>query len=379
MSPVKSFLLHFMKRLPKKNLILFESHSDFSDNSRALFEYMLTLHLNDHYRMIWLVEHPEQFTNKHIKNTRFIALIPKTFRERLHYYYYFYTAKYAFFSHRTPVVKPGHGEIFVNLWHGSGPKKTKGIDFTLHFDYVHCSSEFFKTARIKNFNIKPEQILPLGYPRCDLLFHNEHVIKDLYHQDYQKIILWMPTFRFTKSGVSEFSHVNANSNPLPLNFDANALRTLDTFLMNSNVLLILKIHPMTTLAQDFDYDLCNIKVLTNEILQEHDLHLYSVLAESDALITDISSVYVDYLLLNRPIGFTVDDLGDYTSGYIIDDPTSIMPGAFIKEQTDFIHFIQDVINGTDLYYEERIKINDVLNQYHEYGFSKRILEQYRLL
>ena len=53
-----------------------------------------------------------------------------------------------------------------------------------------------------------------------------------------------------------------------------------------------------------------------------------MLGSSDALITDYSSVYFDYLLLDKPIGFTVDDMELYIKdrGFIFNNPEEYMPG-----------------------------------------------------
>ena len=38
-----------------KKIIIFESASDFSDNTRALFDYMIDKKLNKKYKMVWFV------------------------------------------------------------------------------------------------------------------------------------------------------------------------------------------------------------------------------------------------------------------------------------------------------------------------------------
>ncbi len=73
-------------------------------------------------------------------------------------------------------------------------------------------------------------------------------------------------------------------------------------------------------------DKTNILILTNHDLDEKHAFLYSLLKETDALITDLSSIHVDYILIDRLIGFTIDDLGSYKTGYIFEDPIRFMPG-----------------------------------------------------
>ena len=50
----------------------------------------------------------------------------------------------------------------------------------------------------------------------------------------------------------------------------------------------------------------NIVILSNEQLYHMDIQTNEILMHADALISDYSSVAVDYLLLDRPIAFTLD-------------------------------------------------------------------------
>ena len=55
--------------------------------------------------------------------------------------------------------------------------------------------------------------------------------------------------------------------------------------------------------------------------------MYVLLRNADALITDYSSAYFDYMLLNRPIAFTVEDIEEYRKkrGFVFDNPFEYMP------------------------------------------------------
>ena len=142
-------------------------------------------------------------------------------------------------------------------------------------------------------------------------------------------------------------------------------------------MLIIKTHPMEDLTGIKLMNKSNILLMTNSDLDKKQVMLYSLLKESNALITDISSVYVDYLLLDRPIGFTVNDMDDYKSGYNVKDPLSLMPGKLINDFSDFLQFIIDVISGKDIYEEKRIEINALFNKYRD-GFSRRITEYFKI-
>ncbi len=46
--------------------------------------------------------------------------------------------------------------------------------------------------------------------------------------------------------------------------------------------------------------------------EKEGLQLYEFIHCADALVSDYSSVAIDYLLLDRPLGFTLDDYKEYT-------------------------------------------------------------------
>ena len=63
------------------------------------------------------------------------------------------------------------------------------------------------------------------------------------------------------------------------------------------------------------------------------------------LITDYSSVYVDYLLLDRPIVFSCPDLEKYKKdrGFVVEDPSLLMPGTLVRNQKELINSLRAFI------------------------------------
>ena len=72
--------------------------------------------------------------------------------------------------------------------------------------------------------------------------------------------------------------------------------------------------------------------------------LYQLIGNSDALISDISSVWVDYLALDRPIGFYIPDLDDLKSqrGLNVDNLEEILPGPRIDTPESAADFLRQV-------------------------------------
>ena len=77
--------------------------------------------------------------------------------------------------------------------------------------------------------------------------------------------------------------------------------------------------------------------MDTEALNYHMLTIYHIMDAFDVLVTDYSSVYVDFLLLNKPIIFSCPDIEVYKRdrGFIVDDPEMFMPGAKVKTQRNF--------------------------------------------
>ena len=141
------------------------------------------------------------------------------------------------------------------------------------------------------------------------------------------------------------------------------------------VKIVVKLHPMQDLdgynLTDFDHFI----LMSHAEFIKRKMDLYLFMVQCDALITDYSSIFFDFLLLDRPIGFTEDDMEDYgsTRGFAVKDPDSYKPGFRIKTKDDLIKFATDLVNDIDLYKADRSRVMDLSNDYRDGGFSKRLL------
>src|SRR5699024_12866428 len=75
------FLAKPFSLLPLNNSIIFASHSDFCDNSKALFDKVIENNINEKYKIYWLVEDIDKFRNKNIINVKFISITRDTILE----------------------------------------------------------------------------------------------------------------------------------------------------------------------------------------------------------------------------------------------------------------------------------------------------------
>ena len=96
---------------------------------------------------------------------------------------------------------------------------------------------------------------------------------------------------------------------------------------------------------------------------------------SDGLLSDYSSVAVDYLLLDRPLGYVLADYDMYKEkrGFVFENPYDYMPGYKISNYGDVLSFIEDVIEGNDRYAKERRELNKKINFYNDGKSCERVV------
>jgi CDP-glycerol glycerophosphotransferase (TagB/SpsB family) len=82
--------------------------------------------------------------------------------------------------------------------------------------------------------------------------------------------------------------------------------------------------------------------LTDADLVDAGVSLYALLGVSSGLVTDYSSVWVDYLLLDRPMAFLVPDRETYTRQLLPADVLDWAPGELVGADAPFAQFLADV-------------------------------------
>jgi len=135
--------------------------------------------------------------------------------------------------------------------------------------------------------------------------------------------------------------------------------TLSRFAERENVLFVIKPHP-------YEHEVARLsKIGTfNNIKIYYGSDPQWLLKKSDVLITDYSSVYMDYLLLDRPIIFFPYDYNDYVErlGRIQFDYMEFVPGSVVFEQRALYKELTDIIKGQDKYKELRNRWKNIVWQ-----------------
>lgn len=346
-----------------KSVIVFRSMPDFSDNARALAEYMVEKGYNKKYKIFFDVSKRKK---NEIRNGEITCISSRARygRFKLSSIHRLFTAGYLMSTHEMIIVKQEarESQLLVRLWHGCGYKDRSQQDGKVkNFDVALVPGKLFVKPKAYFWNVDEKCILPLGYPRYDWLRMKDPAAQVLLesfkkNQD-SKIVLWMPTFRIDKRGKCTESN---SITQFPLMDHNSKWKDLDRLCIESNIVLIVKLHPFQTEYEiPFDH-FSNIKKMDNQVFENTDIPMYKFVALTDALITDYSSIAIDYLIVNRPIAFALDDYEEYknTRGFVFEDPRVYMPGHHLYKFEDLKAFLLDIARGNDRYKGKREQVHN---------------------
>lgn len=383
-----SWKIKRLKKFPpalEKNRILFETNDDFTDNCRALFDYMSENNYNEKYELVWLVKDPEKYRKFMNKNVKFIQNFKKgSGIRRAEAYRYAITSSFIFYTQAFNWIGMSRkGQTFVNLWHGCGYKANKN-GRKVFFDYCLVPGDIFVETKKEFFGCSSKKLLAFGYPRYDMMLAGSDSAKKfkeklLEDSGSKKLLLWMPTYRHASSERLNEETLNNEFN-IPIVHNARKLLELNEFCKKNNVLLVIKKHYLQ-IPYDFgDNVLTNIVYLENKDLDKNGIQLYEFINCADALISDYSSVAIDFILLDRPIGFTLDDYDAYTEsrGWVFNNPLEYMPGEHIYNMGQFENFILDIKNGIDNYAQQR-KIVKEKTHNECANYCQRVLDYFGII
>lgn len=377
-----------------RNVIIFRSgpHSmdyvpgmDFADNARALFEYMLADGVNENYEIVWIVKDPDEYKHKYTsaKNVTFVSWdwASSEVKENADAYYIpLCTAKYIFFTDAYGFARNCRkDQIRVQLWHGCGFKTR--VNFSRcenRYEYNTVISDTYAKIHQEIYGLREDQVLVTGQPKGDWLFNPIANWKEvLYVPEAKKYVFWLPTFRSTNIDMLNQYEMTGDVG-LPAVSNVGQLNALNQLLAQNNTVLVIKLHPFQDTSNINVPKLSNIVLIENKQLYSNGMHINQLLGHADALISDYSSAAVDYLLLNRPVGFIIDDIDEYeqSRGFVFENVKDWMFGALITDYDALYMFVEEVCKGIDSTLSIREKIRKLVHKYVDDNSCKRIVDYF---
>lgn len=347
----------FIPKLKKRIIFSSEFNLTYKQNSKFLFEYFIS-----------------KYPDKEIKFVINDSILRKKLTETVGNYFiesqtltgmlYVLRAKtWVVSSLETPVggVLLSYGRYIYHLGHGA-PIKSIGLlekysNFkkkiylkliSYNFSYFFSTSELFCPAWSGFIGVKPSKVVIMGQARNDILHEPKQdlVKKHIKKNSTEKNILYAPTWRpFSETKLFPFKCID--------------LLQLSNFLEENKINIFLRLHP--NFEGSIPKDVSNISRITT-LFSSEVTEINDVLGAFDLLITDYSSIYIDYLVTHKPILFLPYDYDEYKSniGFTI-SYNKYTPGPKPKNQAQFESELNKLLFEDNYYKEERISVNRVLN------------------
>jgi len=388
---VRKIILFLNFIIPKDPYsIIFMSFPDFSDNSRALYEYISALPDSLNYKLTWLVY--DKRSLERLQSFGIQCFYIKSIKGVVRWM----RSKFIISSTGILSIK-SFRQFGINLWHGMPLKAMGFIDKSIQeldlkeskigyekTDLLISTSSIMRNALSACFNMNPRKIIITGQPRNDKLFspNSRNLLARFLQIDitpYKKIVLFVPTFR--EGFLSRVEGKTVEDNNF-LRLDNFNQKKFENFLIDNKILFLVKFHPFEesiVLSRKIIFPK-NVILIRNQDLQKKGLDLYDILGGIDILITDYSSVYFDFLLLDRPLMFIPTDLEYYREhrGFALEPYQFWTPGPKVTNFRDFVAEFKKIIDNSAYYRKERKVVNNLVNKYKDNGSSKRIFKLIQL-
>lgn len=367
-------LAFFIKREPK--MVLFASYNGKSagDSPGAIFEALREHPAYSEYQLVWALKKPYPVAGA--------AQVVKF--NSLAYYKALTRAKYWVFNAKmAPYYHKAKDQIYLQTWHGT-PLKRLGHDIedtgkhyrayltheqmvksydqdSRHWDWLIAPSSFaaekFETA----FQFPREKMIQVAYPRTEVLTkvtpEKMKQVKTTYKLPLdKKVILYAPTWRDDTYGLDGY-HIK-------LQVDFARWKTV----LGQDYVVLFKPHYLISNQVKIDESLRDFVFSMPATSDIHEAYLMA-----DILVTDYSSVFFDYAILNRPIYFYMYDLDVYGTalrGFYLDVQDDL-PSSPFQTEDELLFAIRD--KNFD---QERLRVfNQRFNPWAQGNSSQKIIEK----
>jgi len=336
-------LFALFKLFPLKNKTVFLS--SFGDNAFFIANELSKSH---QHQMIFInqAKCKLDFTTIPTDNKKIYSFETSNILDTFLSIYQLATSKYVFVDNYAgilSVIKFRHEVKCIQLWHAAGAIKKFGwsdpetsarserakLRFQQVYDrfqYIPVGSQQMADIFSESFHVDQSHFIHTGVPQTDFYF--DPVAKGQAHARLQslypaitgkKVVLYAPTFR--KNSL--------NSMELHLNVE-ELLERLD-----EQYVILIRLHPSV-------HEVTNFTEHPRVLLVNDYPHLSELLIVSDILITDYSSIPVEFSLLEKKMIFFTYDLEEYgkTQG-IWAENSLYFPGPIVKTTSEVIDHILD--------------------------------------
>ena len=229
-----------------------------------------------------------------------------------------------------------------------------------------CSTSVFDSVtKSAAFSIPYYCYQPIGLARNDVLFQKclkEEKIRSWIasktNRKYSKIVIYAPTFRDYEEGE------NTKRNVWGYEDDSDIVKAMSDY----DAVVIAKIHSW----QNLD---CISKDNPNVIFYEPSFNftIYDVMAIADLMITDYSSIGLDFILMDKPVIYNLYDEDKYmqTRGMCVEPIEEICGGEIVRNERSLGDCIRRCLS-TGYVYPDRQRVRNLYFKYKDGNSCERI-------
>lgn len=330
----------------KGNRVMFlsENKDEMSGNLRAIYDRMIERKLDHRFKIDCI------FENIVIKKNSFCYWIKLIFKIA--------KADYIFVEDYVPVfsfLKLNKNTCLVQTWHAGFGFKSVGYGrFGLKgspnpyqschrkYTYALVGNEHLREVYTEVFGIPQDVLLATGMPKLDTfldkkkMLSNETAFYSKYpHLREKRIMIFAPTYRGNnqKEAFYDFDRIDQDA--------------LYEYCKNNNMAVIFKFH----------YFISNSFIIKESYrdlffdMSESDLHTLFYIG--DILVTDYSSCFYEYILLEKPIIFYIYDEAFFSASRGVHRKVSkIAPGKVVRSFRELIACLEN--KDYEIYNQDKI-------------------------
>ncbi len=350
--------------VPKSPAVIVVGGRQFGGNTRPVLERASEFGL----RAVWLTQRPEILAlgRSDVLSTRSLRGLWLASR-----------AKAVLLTHSlgdlAPLRFPRSDTFLFNLWHGMPIKRISAADpGFLQREYARSNLREMKryaamlatSPRMaelfaQTFGLSRERIVVTGQPRTDVILGSSvPSLAQLFDpplMPFRKAILYCPTWREGEA-VRLFP------------FEQPDLERLERRLEELDAILFVRTHPND--AGRLTHASRRVVPLQSDLVPE----ITDVLSAFDVLVTDYSSIYYDFLLLDRPIVFIPYDLESYahSPGFYVPFH-EIAAGPSVGTQREFEDELTTAIREPERDREARMRVCAMVYSHVDAEATTRVL------
>ena len=331
-------------------LVLMNGHGyKYNDSPREIYRKMCELGMDKQYKIVWALMDPDS-----------VDIPGNASKVKLDTLEYFITAlKSKYWISCVGIERGLHfkksNQKYLNTWHGAAINVCgNGVpgrnDF--HWRYIDCfcvCGKYDEENFGRDLELNPKAFLRTGLPRNDVLYHvteeyRNDIQKKLKLPEGKKYILYAPTWRDSEDGGLSYQI----SPPI----DWNRWRRE----LGDEYVVMLRTHPYTTKLMN---------VVFNDFVLDYTEYpeVNDLLIAADILISDYSSINLDYCIMEKPMicfGYDYDEYKKYRGFYY--DLEKEMPNGVMRTEEEVISHLINIDYSEDCQRTESFK-----NRHCEYG------------